>query len=554
MKHIAALLLVLAAPAGAQEFDLLITGGRIVDGSGNPWYRADLGIRGGRIVRIGPLSGHTARRTIALGGEVVAPGFIDLMGASSEPLLKNRATAQSKLRQGITTLLAGEGGSVAPSERWATFGEYFRALERAGIPMNVVHNIGAAQVRRAVIGDEKRAPTPEQLEAMKKHVARAMQDGVVGLSTALIYPPGTYASTEEIAALAKEAGRYGGIYLTHMRNESRGVLDAIRESIHIGEAAGVPVHIFHLKAAGEENWGLIDDAIKLIGDARNRGLDVTADIYPYIRNGIGLGSFIHPRHYAAGAAPFLKTLGDPSVRAALRREIETTSDWENWYRHVGRNWDNVLVAQVGPGTDKRFEARSVAQIAALRGVDAWTAFFDLVQQGNISVNPKSMNEEQKHKALRQEWVGVCTDSEPTDPATATGAHPRAFGTYPRILAKYVREEHVISLEGAVRRMSSLPANRLRLYDRGRIALEMAADLVIFDAARVRDTATFEKPMLLPEGIPYVIVNGKIEIDKGRFTEENGGEVLRVSKPDTLVAGRGRNKPFVLLSRQVPFSR
>jgi N-acyl-D-amino-acid deacylase len=527
-----------------QQLDLIITGGRILDGQGNPWYRADIGIRNGRIVEIGKLAGRVAKRAIDVNEQVVSPGFIDMMGTSSVPLLLNRRSAESKLRQGITTLLAGEGGSVAPRSNrvpdledqpsgynWHTFGEYFHLLEQKGIAMNVVHNVGAAQVRRVVIGDEDRAPTPEQLARMEELVAQAMRDGVVGLSTALIYPPGTYARTDELVALAKVVGKFGGSYMTHMRNESNDVLNAIRETIHIGEVAGIPSHIFHLKAAGEENWPLMKEAIALIQASRDRGLDVTADIYPYIRNGIGLTSFIHPRHYAAGAAPFLKTLSSTAVRADLRKEIEDTSDWENWYRHVGKNWDNVLVVGVGIGLDRRYEGKSVAEIARMRGVDEWTAFFDLVQQNSVTVNPKSMNEEQKVLALRTPWVSVCTDAPPTDAATASYAHPRAFGSFVRVLAKYVREERVITLEAAVRQMSSLPANFLRLYDRGRIAPGAAADLVVFDPDKVQDTATFTKPLSFPEGMPYVIVNGKVEIDNKRFTDENGGAVLRM-RPQT----------------------
>jgi N-acyl-D-amino-acid deacylase len=539
--------LLLGVTLEAQEFDLILSNGRIVDGQGSPWYRADIGIRNGRIAEIAKLTGRAARRTIDVHGQVVSPGFMDMMGATSVPLLLNRKSAESKLRQGITTLLAGEGGSVAPRksgvadsddpltrQHWSTFGEYFHLLEQKGIPMNVIHNVGAAQVRRVVIGDEDRAPTPAQLAQMESLVDQAMRDGVVGLSTALIYPPGTYAKTDELVALAKVVGRYGGSYMSHMRNESNQVLDAIRETIHIGEAAGIPSHVFHLKAAGEENWPLMKEAIALIQSARDRGLDVTADIYPYIRNGIGLTSFMHPRHYAAGSAPFLKTLNDPKVRAALRKEIEETSDWENWYRHVGRNWDNVLVVGVGRTLERRYEGKSVAEIARMRGADEWTAFFDIVQTDSVSVNPKSMNEKQKVLALRTPWISLCTDAPPTDASTATYAHPRAFGSFVRVLAKYVREEHVIPLEAAVRQMSSLPANFLRLYDRGRIAPGMAADLLVFDPDKVQDTATFTKPLAYPEGVPYVIVNGKVEIDNGRFTEANGGAVLRMRQQNRQV--------------------
>jgi N-acyl-D-aspartate/D-glutamate deacylase len=517
----------LATLCFAQEppFDLLVTGGRIVDGSGNAWYRADLGIRAGRIAALGSLRGKPTKRTIDARNHVVAPGFVDMMGASSEPLLDDRASAESKLRQGITTMLGGEGNSTAPSRKWPTFDAYFRALEAQGIPINTIHNVGAAQVRRQVIGEENRAPTEAEMAKMRGLVEQAMKDGVVGFSTALIYPPGTYATTAELVEMAKVVGRYGGIYLTHMRNESHAVLDAITESIRIGREGGVPVHIFHLKAAGQENWPRMQRAIDTIQGARDLGLDVTADIYPYVRNGLGLTSLIHPKYFGKGAEPFLKTLADPAVRATLRKEIESTSDWENWYRHVGSDWNNILVASVAASLDKAYEAKSIAEIAKLRGADEWTTFFDLAATGAVSVNPKSMNEEQKHLALRTEWVSLCTDAPPT-PLTATGAHPRAFGSFPRVLAHYVRDEHVLSLESAIRKMSSLPANRLGLYDRGRIAPGMAADLVIFNPETVRDTATFEKPLSFPEGIPHVLVNGVAVIDAGRFTNVNPGKVLR----------------------------
>ncbi len=521
-----------------QGYDLILRGGRIVDGSGNAWYRADIGVRGGRIAAIGNLRQAAAKRVIELKDEMIAPGFIDMMGTNSIPLLLEPRSAESKLRQGITTIIAGEGGSAAPQNadtlpgevkaagyRWSTYGEYHRLLETKGIGVNVVHNVGAAQVRRLVIGEEDRAPTPAELERMKQLVDQAMRDGAVGLSTALIYPPGTYAKTDELVELARVTAKYGGFYSTHMRNESAQVLEAIRESITIGERAGVPVHIYHLKAAGEENWPLMQKAVDLINDARRRGLDVTADIYPYIRNGIGLGSFLPPHHYAKGARVFLETLKDPAVRKKLRAEVESTSDWENWYRHVGRNWDNVLVAQLPGKEDKALEGKSVAGIARVWGKDEWDAFFDLVIKG-ANVNPKSMNEEQKHLALRTEWVSFCTDAAPSNIETATGAHPRAFGSFPRVLAKYVREEKVISVEAAVRKMSSLAANRLRLFDRGRIAVGLAADLVVFDPEKVRDLASFTKPLAFPEGMPYVVVNGVVAVDGGKWTGAKAGRVLR----------------------------
>ncbi len=519
------------AAAWAQPLDLLLTNGRVVDGMGNPWYRADVGIRSGRIAAIGALKGRQAARTIDVQEQVIAPGFIDMMGGSSSPLLTEPASGQSKLRQGITTMFAGEGSSEAPrgdeppvgGYSWRTFGEYFAILEKKGISLNVVHNVGAAQIRRLVVGVEDRTPTAAELERMRKLVDEAMRDGAAGLSTALIYPPGIYARTAELVAMAEVVGRYGGIYSTHMRNESSKLLEAIAESMEIGEKAGVPVHIYHLKAAGQENWPLMAKAIEKIQQARDRGQDVTADIYPYIRNGLGLSALVHPRHFAAGADAFLPKLADPEIRTQLRREIESTSDWENWYRHVGSDWDNILIAQA---KDKTMEGKSIAEVAKARGEDAWTTFFELVRTGGVSVNPKSMNEEQKHLALRTPFVSFCTDASPTDITSATGAHPRAFGSFPRVLAQYVRQDRVIGMEEAVRKMTSLPANRLSLYDRGRIAVGMAADLVVFDPARIQDTATFAKPLTFPEGISHVLVNGKFAVENGRSTSAMAGQVLR----------------------------
>jgi N-acyl-D-aspartate/D-glutamate deacylase len=525
-------LLPLTGPAPAQPFDLLITNGRVVDGMGNPWYRADLGIRDGRVAAIGNLRGQPASRTIDAGGQIVAPGFIDMMGGGSSPLLANPASAQSKLRQGITTMFAGEGSSEAPrgddeppvaGHRWRTFAQYFAILEKKGIPLNVVHNVGAAQIRRLVIGAQDRAPTPAELDRMRALAGQAMRDGAAGLSTALIYPPGTYARTGELVALAETVARHGGIYSTHMRNESAALLEAIEESLEIGRRAGLPVHIYHLKAAGQDNWPLMEKAIAKIQAARDSGYDVTADIYPYIRNGLGIAALIHPRHFAAGADKFLPTLDDPNVRARLREEIESTAGWENWYRHAGRDWNNILIAQA---RDKSMEGKSLAEAAQARGLDPWTLFFSLVRQGGVSVNPKSMNEEQKHLALRTPFVSFCTDASPTDIQTATGAHPRAFGAFPRVLAKYVREDRILPLEEAIRKMTSLPANRLSLHDRGRIAPGMAADLVVFDPNRIRDTADFTRPLAFPEGISHVLVNGVPAISGGQTTPALAGKVLR----------------------------
>ncbi|MCH2464434.1 MAG: D-aminoacylase [Gemmatimonadetes bacterium] len=523
-------------------FDVLITGARVIDGTGNPWFRADVGIRGDIIAEVGSLSGRDAARTIEARDRIVSPGFIDMMGQSSLVLITDPLSAESKLRQGITTYLSGEGGSPAPQSfetqstpliidgdtvRWRTYAEYFAIMERFGIPINVVHDVGLTQVRRVVLGEGDVQPTAAQLEEMKTLVRQAMEDGAVGTSTSLIYPPAVYASTEELIELTRVAGEYGGVYFTHMRNESHAVLDAIREAITIGEAAGVPVHIYHLKAAGQDNWPLMTEALALIDSARAGGMDVTADIYPYIRNGIGLGSFLHPRHYAEGTDAFLTMLSDSELRGRLRQEVESTSDWENWYRHVGMDWNNVLIVATSDSVDPNVINRSIVGAAEVLGTDPWNAFFDLVQAGGVSVNPQSMNEEQKRQALRADFVMIDTDASPVNPATTASSHPRAFGAFPRVIAKYVREDSVLTLEDAVRRMSSLAAHRLGLYTRGVVAPGMIADLVVFDEGELRDEADFgADAMQYALGVDYLLVNGTLVIDDGQLMESRPGRLLK----------------------------
>jgi len=528
--------------SGSDSFDFLVTNARIVDGMGNPWFRADVGIRGDRILEIGDLKGRPASRIIDAADRVLAPGFIDLMGQSSELLVIDPASAESKLRQGITTYLSGEGESAAPqsdstqprplptpggdSIAWRTYREYFTILEERGIPLNVIHNVGAVQVREIVLGDEDVDPTSEQMDKMKSLVRQAMQDGAVGITTALIYPPGAFASTQELIELSKVAGEYGGTYFTHMRNESYAIMGAIREALTIGKEAGVPVHIYHLKVAGEQNWPLMDRALALIDSARTAGMDVTADIYPYIRNGIGLGSFVHPRHYKKGDEAFRNRLSDKEFRQELRREIEMTADWENWYRSVGMDWNNVLLVSVPKDMPREIVGMSLEEASRHLGKDSWTTFFDLVQAGWTSVCPASMNEGQKCAALHRPWVMIDTDADPVNPDSTDAFHPRAFGAFPRVIAKYVREDGVIELEDAVRRMTSLAANRLGLYNRGRIAPGMIADLVIFDPAQLQDLATFQKPLQYSEGIDFMWVNGVLTIDGRELTGAKGGRPLR----------------------------
>jgi N-acyl-D-aspartate/D-glutamate deacylase len=526
--------------ADVAPYDVVVLGGRVVDGSGYRAYVSDIGIRDGVIVAIGKLGDAAARTRINAGGKVVTPGFFDMMGQSSLVYVTDRPAAESRLRQGITTHLAGEGSSHAPQNEhtqpspvrigdrevtWRRFSEYFEILESEKLPLNVVHNVGAAQVRRVVLGEKDRDPTPDELAAMEELVRQAMEDGAIGLSTSLIYPPGNYASTDELVALAKVVAPFGGIYLTHMRNESHALIEAIDEAIQIGKMADIPVHIYHLKAAGRDNWPLMQKAIDHINVVREDGLDVTADIYPYIRNGIGLRSFLPPYHYAEGSDAFIATLDDQQVRRKLRTEVETDYTWENWYKHVGEDWDKVLITGASGYEDPSIAGLSVAGAAMKAGLDEWDMFFELVKAG-VGVAPESMNEGQKHLALKTPWVMICTDSSAANPANVKTTHPRAFGAFPRVIAKYVREDNVLSLEEAVRRMTSLPANRLGIRDRGRIALSMAADIAIFDENVIQDTATFANPTGFAEGIDYLLVNGTLVIDDGELTDELPGRVLR----------------------------
>ena len=411
---------------------------------------------------------------------------------------------------------------------WRTFTEYFQLLEKAGIAVNVVHNVGATQVRRIVVGDANRQPSANQLDQMKALVDESMRQGAVGLSSALIYPPGVYARTSELVELAKTAASHHGVYFTHIRNEGRELLPSVEEAIQIGREAHIPVHIYHLKAAGQENWALFGGALRLIEKARDNGVDVTADVYPYVRNGIPLTSFLPAKYFDDGSDAILDRLTDHQTRGRIRNEMETTSDWENWYLHAGKDWSNVLIAEVPAGLDRTYEGKSVTAVSKLRNEDPWETFFFLLHSGRaeINVDPLTMDEQQKDAALNESFVCIASDSAPTNLKKATTAHPRTFGTFPRIFAKYVREDGAISLENAVRAMSSLPANILQLTDRGRIAASMAADIVIFDPSLVQDVSTFEQPLAYPKGIAYVLVNGRVAVDAGQVTGLRSGRVLR----------------------------
>ncbi|NLF72099.1 MAG: D-aminoacylase [Candidatus Anammoximicrobium sp.] len=530
VRVLAALVLMVSVSVSAADktlpLDVLIRGGQIVDGSGAPPYLADVGLRAGKIVRIGRLADVAAQRTIDAAGLTVAPGFVDMMGQTATPFLDHPESALNLLGQGITTIMAGEGASAAPRSpgakgaRWTTMAEYLTLLEKTGIPLNVAQNVGHTQVRSIVLGSTDRQPSPAELERMKDLVREAMEAGAVGLSTALIYPPATYARTEELVALAKVAGEHGGRYFTHMRNEGDQLLEGLEEALQIGLAAGAPVHVFHLKAAGQENWGKMELALARINKARAAGQQVAADIYPYINNGLGLRSFVHPRHFAQGHGPFLSRLADPATRAAIRREMESEPGWENWFRHVGYDWNRVVLGSMSSAPWSDHNGRSLAEIARALDRDPWDVFFDLLKTSPFAM-PQSMSEDNKIRAMREPFVMFCTDVGP-----GGSSHPRGHGSMPRVLGHYVRRLGALSWERAVAQMSAVAADELFAPDRGRIAEGKAADLVVFDPQRVGDKATFAEPRAASVGIQYVLVNGQLVFESGAYTGAKPGKVLR----------------------------
>jgi len=496
------------APAAEPTFDVVIRGGRIVDGTGAPSYVADLGIDNGKIVRIGRLKDAAADVVIDAEGLIVAPGFIDMMGQTASPMVDDPTSAINLLTQGITTINAGEGASAAPlsdadgrRKGWTTMAEYFALVESKGLPVNVVQTVGHTQVRRIVLGDVERRPTGDELKRMQALVREGMEAGAIGVSTALIYPPAVYAETEEIAALASVAGEYGGRYYTHMRNEGDRLLEAIDEALEIGRVGNSPVHIFHLKAAGRQNWGKMQLAIAKIRAARADGEQVTADIYPYVNNGLGIAALIHPRHFTDGYERLRSRLDDPELRAEIRKEMESTDGWENWFRHSSHDWNRIVVGRSNNSKYEGLDGRSVAAIAKARGEDPWNTFFNLVRSGAFAL-PETMTDANKILAMQQNFVSFCTDVGPAG-GGRIASHPRAFGSFPRLLSRYVRDLGAISLERAVAQASAAAANDVLAYDRGRISEGLAADVIVFDYEELTDRADFANPHALSEGMKHV---------------------------------------------------
>lgn len=537
------------APAEfAGDFDVLIKNGRIYDGTGNAWYNADIGIRGDRIAAIGKLDGASAKSVIDAAGYAVAPGFIDMLGQSESSLLiDNRAI--SKLSQGITTEITGEGGSIAPQNEktlaplkpylerfhltvdWTTLDGYFKRLEKSGTPINLGTYVGAAQVREAVLGDDNKTPTPEQLEQMKALVAQAMKDGALGISTALIYPPGHYAKTEELIELAKVASQYGGIYATHMRSEGQSEMAAIDETIRIGREAKLPVEIFHLKVSGKLRWGSMPRVVAKIQAARDSGVDVTADMYPYLAGATALASSLPPWVADGGPAKLLERLHDPATRRKIMLEMAGDHPgWENLYFDAG-GAGGVMIASAANPALKRYEGKTVAEVAALQKKEPLDGLFDFILADNAQTGALYFmaSETDLQTGLKQPWTSIGLDygEMPLDgPIFEPHGHPRAFGSMPRFLGHYSRDLKLVPLEQAVRKITSLPAQREHLVDRGLLKPGFFADITIFDPAKIIDEATYVKPAQLSQGVQYVFVNGQLAFEKGQATAVKAGRALR----------------------------
>ena len=537
-----------AAHSAFAPYDIVIEHGHVIDGTGSPWYAAQIGIRNGKIAAIGKLDGQPRKLTIDAAGQVVAPGFIDMLGQSELNMLVD-PRVPSKIYQGITTEITGEGDSVAPlnaamiaanrdeyahlgiTADWTTLGQYFARLERQGMGINLASYVGATGVRHIVLGEADVAPTPAQLDQMRALVRQAMLEGAVGLSTSLQYAPAPYAKTPELIALAGEAAKYGGIYATHVRSESDAILPAIDEAATIGREAHTSVEIWHLKAAGHANWGRMPEIVARIDSYRAAGLDIAADTYAYTAWGNPFSAFIPPWAHEGGDAKLLERLQDPATRARIRADLlNPHSDWDNEWQEISGPQDILITGVQNPDL-KPLLGKRLSEIAAQWQEDPIDALCDLLlrDHADTEVAVFAMSEPDVQLALRQPWVSIDNDAGGTSPDGLLGqqhTHPRAYGTFPRILRKYVREENVLTLEDAIRKFSALPAQRLRLGDRGVLKLGLAADIVVFDPATIRDLATYEDPNQLSVGMRFVLVNGVPVIAEGRMTGALPGKVLR----------------------------
>jgi N-acyl-D-aspartate/D-glutamate deacylase len=519
-----------AAPTRAADdtsYDVVIRNGRVLDGAGNPWILADVGIRDGRFVKIGMVPGR-GRTEIDARGRYVSPGWIDMMDQSGSVLPRN-PLAENKLRMGVTSAIGGEGGTPVPASR---IPEYFRQLEHQGISINFGTYFSETQTRVPVLGMSARAPTATELDRMRAIMDTAMRAGAMGMTTALIYPPSSYATTNELAEVAKAVAPYGGFYASHIRGEGAEVVSSVREAIEVGERAGIPVEVFHLKVAYRPGWGTLMNAVRdTVEAARARGVDVAADMYVYTAGGTGLEATIPSWAHEGGGDSLKRRLADPVVRARLKREIETGSPgWWNIIEAAG-GWEGVVLVNARNPANAKYERKSIAQIARESNRTPADAAWDIVAAGDGRVMAiyHMMGEPDIETALRFPWTSIGSDAGAALAAGTPDAlglpHPRSYGNHVRVIAKYVKERHVLTLEEAVRKMTSWPATRMRLSGRGTIREGQWADVTIFDLATLQDNATYDEPTRAPSGIDWVLVNGVVVIDHGRHTGAKPGKVL-----------------------------
>jgi len=514
-------------PTPSASYDVVIRNGRVLDGAGNPWILADVAIRDGRFAKIG-LVPERGRVEIDARGKYVSPGWIDVMDHSGYVLPRN-PQAENKLMMGVTTTIGGEGGTPVKA---AEIPAFFHQLEDQGISINFGSYFSETQARVAVLGQSARAPTAGELERMRAVVDTAMRAGAIGMTTALIYPPSSYATTAELIEVGKAAARYGGIYASHIRGEGKEVVQSVREAIAIGEGAGMPVEIFHLKVAYGPGWGILMDSVRQVVDAaRQRGVDVAADMYVYTAGGTGLEATIPSWAHEGGGDSLVARLNNPAIRARLKREQQTGSPgWWNIIESAG-GWDRVVLANAQNPANDKYNGKSIAQIAKETGKDPADVAFDLVAQGNGRVMAfyHMMSEKDIETALRFPWTSIGSDAGAAlkvGEGDALGLpHPRSFGNAVRVIAKYVKERNVLTLEEAIRKMTSWPATRMRLMNRGVIREGNWADVTVFDLAALEDRATYEKPFEYPTGIEWVLVNGVVTVDHGKHTGARAGQVL-----------------------------